>query len=386
MATQSIHDPNHQSLITRHIIIPSERFVATLSLAKLTKHFGKVTAVDGIDVEVPHGEFLCILGPSGCGKTTALRMIAGFEEPTAGDIRIDGASVTALGPNRRPTAMVFQKYTLWPHMTVYDNIAFGLKLRKLNRSDIQRKVAEGLDLVGLAGYEERYPSQLSGGQQQRVALARALVLEPKILLLDEPFSSLDALLRVNLREELRRIQSRLNITAIFVTHDQEEALSLADRIALMNSGRVEQMDEPSTLYASPRTLFAASFIGVMNLLPAQVADQYLHVGKQTLRRQRPVSSGSSLTVGIRPEDFSVVPSTAQVDGSDVWRGRVEQTMDMGHYRKVLVDVEGFAEPIKAYLAKSIDVHKNETIALYPNRYLVYNGAEMPVEVRQTIGD
>jgi putative spermidine/putrescine transport system ATP-binding protein len=363
-----------------------ENYVATLSLAKLTKHFGKVTAVDGIDVEVPHGEFLCILGPSGCGKTTALRMIAGFEEPTAGDIRIDGASVIALGPNRRPTAMVFQKYTLWPHMTVYDNIAFGLKLRKLNRSDIQRKVAEGLDLVGLAGYEERYPSQLSGGQQQRVALARALVLEPKILLLDEPFSSLDALLRVNLREELRRIQSRLNITAIFVTHDQEEALSLADRIALMNSGRVEQMDEPSTLYASPRTLFAASFIGVMNLLPAQVDEHYLRVGPQTLRRQRPLGSGSSLTVGIRPEDFSVVPSTAQVNSSDVWRGRVEQTMDMGHYRKLLVDVEGFAEPIKAYLAKSIDVHKNETIALYPTRYLVYNGSETPVEVRQDMGD
>ncbi|MCB0082555.1 MAG: ABC transporter ATP-binding protein, partial [Caldilineaceae bacterium] len=223
--------------------------MSTLSLINLSKHFGRVRAVDQINLDVADGEFLCMLGPSGCGKTTALRMIAGFETPTSGDIRIDDSSIVRLGANRRPTAMVFQQYTLWPHMTVQENIGFGLKLRRLGAQEITRKVSEGLEMVGLAGYGERYPRQLSGGQQQRIALARALVLEPKILLLDEPFSSLDALLRVRLREELRRIQRKLHITAIFVTHDQEEALSLADRIALMNAGHIEQLAAPSELYA-----------------------------------------------------------------------------------------------------------------------------------------
>ena len=176
--------------------------MATLKLHSLVKRFGDVTAVNGVDLSVENGEFLCLLGPSGCGKTTALRMIAGFENPTAGDIFIDGMPVKAMPPNRRPTAMVFQQYTLWPHMSVFQNIAYGLRLRRLARAVVEEKVADGLDLVGLAGYEKRLPSQLSGGQQQRVALARALVLEPKILLLDEPFSSLDAALRVRLREEL----------------------------------------------------------------------------------------------------------------------------------------------------------------------------------------
>ena len=328
--------------------------MATLSLHNLSKHFGKVIAVDQINLAVADGEFLCMLGPSGCGKTTALRMIAGFEEPTAGDIQIDAASVVRMGANRRPTAMVFQQYTLWPHMTVFDNIGFGLKLRKMASGDIPRKVAEGLDLVGLAGYEERYPSQLSGGQQQRIALARAIVLEPKILLLDEPFSSLDALLRVRLREELRRIQRRLKITAIFVTHDQEEALSLADRIALMNAGQIEQLDDPSSLYANPRTLFAADFIGAMNLLPATVNDSQLHIGDNRLPVPDGLANISDLTVAIRPEDFLFVPENERANHNDVWHGTIETTMDMGHYRKVLVNMAEVAEPLKDVSAQGGD--------------------------------
>lgn len=357
--------------------------MSTLSLLDLSKHFGRVRAVDQINLEVADGEFLCMLGPSGCGKTTALRMIAGFETPTSGDIRIDNSSIVRLGANRRPTAMVFQQYTLWPHMTVQENIAFGLKLRRLGGQEIVRKVREGLELVGLEGYEERYPRQLSGGQQQRIALARALVLEPKILLLDEPFSSLDALLRVRLREELRRIQRKLRITAIFVTHDQEEALSLADRIALMNAGHIEQLAPPSELYANPATLFAADFIGAMNLLTATVDNGQLQMGQQRLLMPEDAAHGQSFTVAIRPEDVAVVPATdSSVEGG--WRGNVEQTMDMGHYRKVLVSLEGIEEPLKAYIPKVQPIADNDSVVLHPQRYLVYSGDRNPVEMQRPL--
>jgi putative spermidine/putrescine transport system ATP-binding protein len=354
--------------------------MATLSLQNVTKRFGShVLAVDNMQLNVIDGEFLCMLGPSGCGKTTALRMIAGFEEPTEGDILIDNQSIVHLGPNRRPTAMVFQKYTLWPHMKVYDNIAFGLNLRRMPREQVRQKVADGLDLVGLSGYEERYPSQLSGGQQQRVALARALVLEPKILLLDEPFSSLDALLRVRLREELRHIQRKLRITAIFVTHDQEEALSLADRIALMNAGQIEQLAEPSTLYAYPRTLFAADFIGAMNLFKAQVTNGHLQVGTQQLKLPPQGVKANDVTVAIRPEDLAIAGDSAT--SSTLWRGEIDAVMDMGHYRKVLVSLPAIDQLIKTYIPKSIPIHNGEPINLQPLRYLVYDGQAEPVEVR-----
>jgi putative spermidine/putrescine transport system ATP-binding protein len=358
--------------------------MSTLSLINLSKHFGRVRAVDGINLEVADGEFLCMLGPSGCGKTTALRMIAGFESPTGGDIRIDGSSIVRLGANRRPTAMVFQQYTLWPHMTVFENIAFGLKLRGMAGDAIARKVSEGLSLVGLEGYDGRYPRQLSGGQQQRVALARALVLEPKILLLDEPFSSLDALLRVRLREELRRIQRKLHITALFVTHDQEEALSLADRIALMNAGHIEQLAPPSELYANPRTLFAADFIGAMNLLQAELSNGRLQIGNQSLALPDGPRDQKTVTVAIRPEDFTLLPTTTTVDEAERWQGAVEQTMDMGHYRKVLVSLPGLTEPIKSYIPKTQPISEGETVILYPQRYLVYQKADEPVEVQRPL--
>lgn len=356
--------------------------MSTLTLSHLTKRFGDADAapaVNDVNIHVNDGEFLCILGPSGCGKSTALRMVAGFELPTAGDVLVDGESVTLLPPNQRPTAMVFQKYTLWPHMRVYDNIAFGLRLRHLSRAEIDHKVTDALALVGLPAYAKRFPSQLSGGEQQRVALARALVLEPKILLLDEPFSSLDALLRVRLREELRRIQRQVKITAIFVTHDQEEALSLADRIAVMSAGRVEQIDKPSSIYANPQTLFVADFIGVMNLLPAAQRGGLIHLGDFRLDAEKSSHIDQPVTVAVRPEDFVLVNS----EQPGAWRGVIEQMMDLGHYRKALVNVPGVGT-LKVYLAKASELTDGSPVALLPLRYLVYGSAgDAPVEVRPT---
>ncbi|MDX2163206.1 MAG: ABC transporter ATP-binding protein [bacterium] len=352
--------------------------MAMLDLVQLTKQFGSVAAVNDVQFTVNNGELLCILGPSGCGKSTLLRMIAGFEMPTSGDIRIDGVSVAAQPANKRPTAMVFQKYTLWPHMKVYDNIAFGLQLRGLPRPVIQRKVEESLALVSLSGYEGRFPAQLSGGQQQRVALARALVLEPKILLLDEPFSSLDAILRVRLREELRRIQRRLNITAIFVTHDQEEALTLADRIAVMNDGRIEQLAAPSAIYASPASLFVADFIGAMNLIKGTVSGQEVQIGGIALDAPAGLTA-ASVMVAIRPEDLVVLEGPHP----QAWSCTVEQVSDLGHYRRALLEVPNM-QPLKIYLPKSLDVQERANLHVFPRRYLVYDTDRMPDEVVRSL--
>ena len=354
--------------------------MATLDLVNLTKHFGDVRAVNNISLNVGDGEFVCFLGPSGCGKSTALRMVGGFEEPTGGDVLIDGASVVDLSPNRRPTAMVFQKFTLWPHMRVYDNIAFGLRLRRMPNREIDKKVNESLELVGLKAYGRRYPSQLSGGEQQRIALARAIVLEPKILLLDEPFSNLDALLRVRLREELRMIQRNIHTTAIFVTHDQEEALSLADRIAVMNKGQIEQLDKPSQIYACPRTLFVADFIGAMNILSATPDGDQVRIGERGLPAPAGLTHGS-LKVAIRPEDIALVPATTNSPGT--WPGQLTQLSDLGHYRKAFVDVGGIGT-LKLYLPKSTAVNEGDTVALYPTRYLVYPQDNPPIEVKRTL--
>jgi putative spermidine/putrescine transport system ATP-binding protein len=370
--------------------------MATLELVGLSKRFGSGNAaVYNVDLSVGDGEFLCILGPSGCGKSTTLRMIGGFEEPTAGDVRIDGASVLDLPPNRRPTAMVFQKHTLWPHMRVYDNIAFGLRLRHLSKAEIDREVNGALDLVGLSTYGKRFPAQLSGGEQQRVALARALVLKPKILLLDEPFSNLDALLRVRLREELHSIQRQVKITAVFVTHDQEEALSLADRIAVMNAGHLEQLDKPSAIYSQPRSLFVADFIGMMNILPAKRDANQLQIGRYNLHLPDEVTAdGGEISVAVRPEDLLVASPGAASNGAGVWEGTVDQAIDLGHYRKVLVVVPGLfadessatAHRIKVYVSKATEVREGDRIALTPSRYLIYAGEAAPREVRnQPVG-
>ncbi len=352
--------------------------MASLTLVDLVKKFsaGNVSAVNSISLEVADGEFVCFLGPSGCGKSTALRMISGFETPTSGDILIDGKSVVEIPPNRRPTAMVFQKYTLWPHMTVYDNIAFGLRLRKLPKPEIDRKVRESLTLVGLASYGERMPAQLSGGEQQRVALARAIVLEPAILLLDEPFSNLDALLRVRLREELHNIQRQTKITAIFVTHDQEEALSLADRIAVMSKGQIEQLDKPSNIYASPRTLFVADFIGVMNLIPGTQVGDRVSIGDYKLTVPAEDAYTGSVTIAVRPEDLNVVSETTP----GAWKGQFEQVMDLGHYRKALVNVPTLGV-IKVYLSKAMNFTEGQAVSLSPTRCLIYREGQPPVEAK-----
>jgi putative spermidine/putrescine transport system ATP-binding protein len=266
-------------------------------------------------------------------------------------------------------------------MRVYDNIAFGLRLRKLSKAGIDREVNESLDMVGLGTYGQRYPSQLSGGEQQRVALARALVLKPKILLLDEPFSNLDALLRVRLREELRAIQRRIHITAIFVTHDQEEALSLADHIAVMSKGNIVQVDKPSQLYAMPRTLFVADFIGAMNLLKADSDGKMLRLGALHLPAPERLGKGE-VTVAIRPEDMTVTPSA---NGSGAWQGRVTQLSDLGHYSKAFAEVDGLGA-LKLYLPKSAMVNEGDRVSLSPTRYLVYQSDTPPFEMRQPAQD
>ena len=238
-------------------------------LRGLTRSFGAVTAVHPIDLEIPRGDFLAILGPSGCGKTTLLRMMGGFVEPSAGRIEVNGADITHLGPEHRPINMVFQGYGLFPHMNARQNVGYGLRLKKLDRAEIARKVSAAMALVRLEGHEEQMPAQLSGGQQQRVALARALVMDPQVLLLDEPLAALDLKLRQAMQEELRRIHRAIGGTFVFVTHDQSEALGLANRIAVMKDGRIEQIGPPEEIYLRPETHFVASFIGEANLLKGQ---------------------------------------------------------------------------------------------------------------------
>jgi spermidine/putrescine transport system ATP-binding protein len=237
-----------------------------IRLSGLSKHFREVRAVDEVSLDIRSGEFFSMLGPSGCGKTTTLRMIGGFELPTAGRIELRGRDVTTDPPDKRPVNMVFQNYALFPHLDVGENIAFGLRRKAVDKAEIKRRVAEALDLVHLPGYDRRKPNQLSGGQQQRVALARALVNRPNVLLLDEPLGALDLKLRKALQIELKRVQTEVGITFVYVTHDQEEALTMSDRIAVMNGGRVEQLGTPEELYERPRTRFVADFIGTTNLL------------------------------------------------------------------------------------------------------------------------
>jgi len=352
--------------------------MAELALRNLVKYYGNVQAVRDISFTVPSGELLCILGPSGCGKSTTLRMIGGFEALHSGDITIDGRSVVAMPPNKRPTAMVFQKYTLWPHMRVWDNVAFGLKLRRLPREEIAKKVDEALEMVGLPEAARRYPSQLSGGEQQRIALARALVLEPKVLLLDEPLSNLDARLRVRMREEIKRIQRRTGITSVFVTHDQEEALSIADRIAVMSKGVLEQLDTPTTIYAQPRTLFVADFIGTMNVMDGRYRHDLRAVqvaGAQLPAAEAGWPDGQALRVAIRPEDLRPVDHATP----DSLCGRVDVVMDLGHFRQVeMVLDEG--PVLKMFMPKERMFGSGAIIRVAPTRCLAYAGSAAPIEL------
>lgn len=352
-----------------------------LAVENVNKCFGETLCVEIGHMHVYEGEVLALLGPSGCGKTTTLRLIAGLETPDSGRIALAGREVSSehvfVPPEKRKLGLVFQDYALFPHLTVAQNIRFGLQKIK---GDIEARVQEMLGLTRLSRLSHRFPHELSGGEQQRTALARCLAPYPHMLLLDEPFSSLDAALRLRLREELLRIQRRLRITTIFVTHDQEEALSLADRIALMQGGQIEQLDAPSRMYAWPRTLFAAEFIGAMNLLPARWNGTQLQVGALSLPQVPAARPGVEPTVAIRPEDFEI---SLERDG-DGWPGVVEQAMDMGHYRKLLVASADAQPPFTVYAAKSLPVEEGVAVSVQPARYLIYAGDEAPQEV--TLGN
>jgi putative spermidine/putrescine transport system ATP-binding protein len=281
--------------------------VAFLELQNLHRDFGSVKALDGIEIQLGEGEFLSLLGPSGCGKTTALRLVAGFDRPNAGAIVVDGKDITNVSPNKRDMGMVFQAYSLFPNMTARQNVEYGLRIRRKDKSDRRQRVADLLELVGLGHAADRYPHQLSGGMQQRVALARALAIEPRVLLLDEPLSALDAKVRVQLREEIRRIQLELGITTLYVTHDQEEALSVSDHVAVMYGGRIEQMGSPAEMYSAPATPFVAEFIGTMNRLEGEVVEGGVEHAGITLQveaaRGRP--RGQRVLVLVRPETVVV---------------------------------------------------------------------------------
>src|SRR5215207_4582644 len=275
-----------------------------LTLTGIRKQFGSTVAVEDFNLDAERGEFVSFLGPSGCGKTTTLRMIAGFETPSSGTIVMDGEDMTYRPPNRRNVGMVFQSYALFPNMTVADNIGFGLRVRKRPRAEIKSRVGELLELIHLPDKGGRYPYQLSGGQQQRVALARALAISPEVLLLDEPLSALDAKIRVALRKEIRTIQRQLGITTVYVTHDQEEAMSLSDRVVVMSEGRIEQIGSPPEIYNFPATPFVASFVGTLNLIAGTVlegASGRLAVAGQEVRSSKPLPEagvGSTITVAI----------------------------------------------------------------------------------------
>ncbi|TQL00442.1 putative spermidine/putrescine transport system ATP-binding protein [Streptomyces puniciscabiei] len=279
---------------------------ATVEFRSLRREFGTTVALDGLDLTVRPGEFLALLGPSGCGKTTALRMLAGFEHPDSGAVLVDGEDVTHVPAHRRDAGMVFQSYSLFPHLNAVDNVAFGLRMRGVRTAERRARAAELLELVGLADKGERYPHQLSGGQQQRIALARALALRPRVLLLDEPLSALDAKVRLTLREEIRRLQQELGITTLFVTHDQEEALSVADRVAVMRAGRLEQCAEPAELYGRPATAFVAEFVGTMSRIPGELKDGTVEVLGQRLPADGEVPDGA-VDVLVRPEAVRVRP-------------------------------------------------------------------------------
>ncbi len=311
-------------------------------LDQVTKRFGNFCAVDNVTLDVRNGEFMTFLGPSGCGKTTMLRMISGFETPTSGRVLLDGQDVTHHPPYKRDVNQVFQSYALFPHLSVWDNIAFGLRMKHVLEAEIKPRVEQAVEMVALGGMEQRKPGQLSGGQRQRVALARAIVNKPKVLLLDEPLSALDAKLRHGMQIELKRLQQKVGITFIFVTHDQEEALTMSDRIAVVNKGRIEQLGNVDEIYHRPRTTFVANFIGQANLLPATLikqegSDSTLRIGEclDVLVETRDLPADlNNITVSIRPEKVRI--EKTRPDGPNVFEARVEEELFKGATDQLVV--------------------------------------------------
>ena len=317
--------------------------IPDVRLVDLTKRFREIVAVDAISLDISAGEFFSLLGPSGCGKTTTLRMIGGFELPTSGRVELGGRDVTMDPPEHRPVNMVFQSYALFPHLSVFDNVAFGLRRRKVPDREARQRVGAALELVRLTGYDRRGPGELSGGQQQRVALARALVCEPTVLLLDEPLGALDLKLRRQLQVELKRVQVEVGITFVYVTHDQEEALALSDRIAVMNGGRIEQLGTPEELYDRPRTRFVADFIGTTNVLTGTVASVagdgalvQLEAGGRCVVGADGLTPGDTLEIGVRPEALELTPrlppdrAVGEGPAAGSWlHGTIEQSAYLG---------------------------------------------------------
>jgi putative spermidine/putrescine transport system ATP-binding protein len=334
-----------------------------IDLAALSKSFAGTPALTDASLAVAAGELVCLLGPSGCGKSTLLRLISGLAQADRGTIRLDGQDMTTAPANRRPTAMVFQSHALWPHMSVARNVGFGLRVRGLPRDQIAAKVAGALDLVGLRGFDRRLPSELSGGQAQRVALARCLVVEPKVLLMDEPFSALDAHLRKSLREELKALQRRLGLTTVFVTHDQEEAMELADRIIVMRAGRIEQDATPGGLYAQPKTLSVAQFIGQMNVTLATARDGAIPWMGALV--DMPVDG--DLALACRPEDLIQTP-----DGVAV---RVQSVTDLGPLLRVALLSAG-GETLTWLTPREAAPAPGQVVTLWPRRLLVFRDGSL----------
>ncbi|MGO4180308.1 ABC transporter ATP-binding protein [Paenibacillus sp. TAF43_2] len=337
-----------------------------IQITNMSKRFGDFEAISHVSLDIPAGSFTTLLGPSGCGKTTLMRLIAGFYEPDAGEIYIQGKKANGLPAFKRNTPLVFQEYALFPHMTVYENIAYGLKLMKLPRQEAREKVDAMLNMFGLQGMQDRLPRALSGGQQQRVAFARALIMGQKILLMDEPLSNLDAKMRVEVRNELRELQQRLGITAIFVTHDQDEALAISDRIAVFNKGRIEQVGTPWDIYFKPNNKFVADFVGTANFIEGEVAaieedDLIIKCGVSVLKVHRgeyPFRSGDRVTLVIRPECISI--GEAKNGEENVWSGIIQRSSFQGRMIRYWIDgsplqwiVDDSSPSVRGYLQGTV---------------------------------
>ena len=324
-----------------------------IKIKNVSKNFEEVVAVDNINVDIARGEFFSLLGPSGCGKTTLLRILAGFEYPSSGSVFIDNLDVTDITPNLRPTNMVFQNYAIFPHINVKRNIEFGLRKEKLSKDELDKRVQDALKMVQLEGYEDRYSNQLSGGQRQRIALARALVKQPKVLLLDEPLGALDKKLREEMQLELRNLQRSIGITFIFVTHDQEEAMTMSDRVAVMNKGKILQISPPRDLYDNPKNLFVGDFIGQINFLDTQIVKIEGNNAKVLINKlgeheimtsNNNLSQNESIVCAIRPE--TIIISKINEKNSDICiKGSIVNTSFYGNMTYVYVNIEGLSKPI-----------------------------------------